>query len=168
MRVIMLVGLAPRGDVAQRLIQGGLFVVSADDVKAALGILSAVRVDGFVIDVSDANVGGERLIARLRDVPGWREVPVVITGATPDQCERFAGRAFRGAIVTAREHGADGVLAALRPLLRPSAPLVDDVPGRSAWNDGGVSAPDVSTRTLRRWIAADNAMCRRFDPCGRW
>jgi hypothetical protein len=100
MQTIMLVGLAPRSDVAKRLFRAGFFVLSADDVMAALGMLSAIRVDAFVIDLRDAAVGGELLFKRLGESPAWRELPVVITSAGPDQCERLAQHAFRGAIIT--------------------------------------------------------------------
>jgi hypothetical protein len=121
MPTIMLVGLAPRSKVAERLFQAGFFVLSADDVMAALGMLSAIRVDGFVIDVRDAAVGGELLFKRLHESPAWRELPVVITNAGPDQCERLAQQAFRGAIITPCDRAADAIVAALRPLLQPNA-----------------------------------------------
>jgi DNA-binding response OmpR family regulator len=153
MQTIMLVGVAPRGSVVERLFRAGFFVLSANDVTAALAMLNALRVDGFVIDVDDPAAGGELLLKRLRESPAWRELPVVITRATPDQCERLAQHAFRGAIITARKFNADAILAALRPLLLSKAATpIDDVPGRHAWADAEV---DVPTDTIGRWIAAD-------------
>jgi DNA-binding response OmpR family regulator len=154
METIMLVGHPPRGGVAERLFQAGFFVITAEDAAAALGTLNALRVNGFVIDVGDARVGGEKLIERLRASPAWRQLPVVITGAGPDQCERLAQHAFRGAIITAREFNVDAILAALRPLRQSDTPPIDDVPGRHAWTGAEV---DVPTRTIRRWIASDGA-----------
>ena len=154
MQTIMLVGHPPRGGVAERLFRAGLFVLSADDAEAALGILKALRVNGFVIDVAKARHGGERLVERLGESPTWRHLPVVITGAGPAQCERLAQRAFRGAIIAARERSADAVLGALRPFLDSDAAPIDDVPGRHAWRE---AETDVPMRTIRRWMGDDIA-----------
>lgn len=59
MKTIMLVGHPSRAEVMERLLGAGFFVLPAHDGASALSILNALRVDGFVIDVSDANHGGE-------------------------------------------------------------------------------------------------------------
>jgi len=149
----------------------GFFVLPVPDARAALATLAAITVSGFIIDVGrGAAVGGERLIERLHESERWRRLPIVVTGARPAPYERLSRCGRIAEAIPARERGSDAVTAAVRRATNrsESAAPFDDVPGRHAWSRGqtaaaaaaAAAAADASTRTLRRWIAADEGRRR--------
>jgi DNA-binding response OmpR family regulator len=154
MKTIMLVGFAPHGEVSEQLVRAGFFALPAGDGEAALAILNAVCADGFVIDVGNPSVRGERLIDRLENSERWRRMPIIATGARPSQHMRLSRNGAIAEVIPACERGAETVVAAVRRAMNRSKPTRsrDDLPGRTAWEG---SLGDVSMRTLRRWIAAD-------------
>jgi hypothetical protein len=63
-------------------------------------------------------------------------------------------------MLTARDSGADAVLAAMRPLFPPETATtagLDDVEERRAWDP---AQRDVPIRTRRRWSAEDSARAK--------
>jgi response regulator RpfG family c-di-GMP phosphodiesterase len=140
-----------RDETAARLLRdAGYFVLTAATADVALAMLSGVRADAFIINVSDPSVGGEDLIERLGRGAPWRQLPIVVTGANPAQHAQWAQRATVGEVIPAIERCADAVLLAVRQLLcRGGTAAFDDVPGRHAWGDDDVP---VLPSTLHGWI----------------
>ena len=117
MRTIFLVGQPANDPLAKLLDRSGYFALQMEDADMAWGALSALRADGFVIDVCDPAAGGDRLLGMLRGSTAWREVPIVVTGARALLGRRLALRIAPGAVMRPAEIGAKAVLGRLRPLV---------------------------------------------------
>ena len=127
MRTIYIVGRPADDPLTPLLERSGYYTQPMEDAYAAWGALSALRADGFVIDVGDPAVGGERLIGMLRRSAAWRGVPIVVTGASTLLGRRLALRIGPGVVMRPAEIGADAVLDRLRRLV-PGVQGATEVP----------------------------------------
>jgi DNA-binding response OmpR family regulator len=125
MRTIYLVGHPEDGVLDKDLQEAGFIVLPAQNADGAVGMLSAVRADAFVIDVGDSVIGGERLIDWLRSSSMWRHVPMIVTGVHSVQRRRIARRAVVRAIIPRAQSTSHAVVAAVWRALehKPSRPF---------------------------------------------
>lgn len=75
--------------LARRLERDGFNVFPAADALQALAVLEVDPIDAVVTDFRMPHVDGRELVARLRDDPRFRSLPVIVRSAfaTEDQAE---------------------------------------------------------------------------------
>lgn len=87
-----------RDIIAFRLRKHGLEVSSVGDPRAALELAPTMTFDAAIVDWSMPWMDGGELCVRLREIPGLREVPILVVTAHADQATReraFAAGATR-------------------------------------------------------------------------
>jgi CheY-like chemotaxis protein len=94
MRVLVVDDTDSAREVAERILRfNGVQAVGARSGDEALSILERVDPDLILLDVSMPGMDGLMLLERLRQIPRWHELPVVMMTAICD--EESVGRAKR-------------------------------------------------------------------------
>lgn len=68
----------------QTACEAGFHALSMTDADMALAVLKAIRADLLLIDLSDPQTGGSRLIAEVRRKDDLRLMPILAVGARAD------------------------------------------------------------------------------------
>ena len=76
--------------LSETLTEGGLRVIGIDVAENALAALAPSRPDVMVLDLGmpAGTMQGMELLARLREDPAWRTLPVIILSAVGDVVNR--------------------------------------------------------------------------------
>lgn len=77
----------------------GYHTLEISDADEALQTLHCVRADLLVLDAQHLCDQTQRLLRALRDDPGYRDTPVLIVGATRDECQTLKPSVRPGAVI---------------------------------------------------------------------
>lgn len=94
-RTIMTVDDSPsiRQLVGLTLLQEGHNVIEAEDGVKALSKLQATKADMVITDLNMPNMDGITLISRLRALPAYKYIPIIMLTTESQQDKKMAGKA---------------------------------------------------------------------------
>ncbi len=104
-----------------RLIKEGFQVFTAEDGKDALGKLSIANPDLIVLDVEMPRVNGYTFMMRLKEMPQYRFVPVIVLTAHADKQPIFQLKGVQGYLI--KPLNPDNLLIKIKEVFCPVVPV---------------------------------------------